>query len=225
MPEFLEAAAKRIQENSRILRNNPAAAIVSRHELRRKCADGTSIWIEYNTKYMVNADGEIEIVGVSRNIEERKRREQEINFLSTHDYLTKALNRSCLFTQGSAEIAKAARDDQPIAMIFFDLDCFKSINDRFGHAVGDEVLKRTTDAVVGRLKKSDMFVRYGGEEFVVLLPETNLAAACEMAKSIREAVESTDMPNGITMASNTLKFRSPCSQWFSTTRARAYQCR
>lgn len=198
-PEFLEATFRRIQENARLLRENPATSIVSRHELRRKCADGSTIWVEYNIRYLINAEDEIEVVGVSRNIEERKRKELEINFLSTHDYLTRTLNRSCLFTRGAAEIAGAVHDGQPISMIFFDLDCFKQINDQYGHATGDEVLKRTTDAVAARLKKSDLFVRYGGEEFVLMLPHTGLVAACETAKKIRESVESTSMPHNIIM--------------------------
>jgi len=197
-PEFLEVTRQRIQQNARILRDDPSANVVSRHQLQSRRADGSMIWIEYNTRYMINAEGQIEVVGVSRNIEDRKRKEQEISFLSTHDYLTKTFNRSCLFTQGATEIDEGARHGKPISMIFFDLDSFKHINDQHGHATGDVVLQRTTQAVAGLLKKTDLFIRYGGEEFVVLLPNTDLATAYELAQNMREIVENTAMPNGIT---------------------------
>lgn len=194
MPEFWEAVSQRVQAAVSQLRQNSCMTIVAQHELQCRCPGGRAIWIESNTKCLLNADGQVEIVGVSRNIDERKRREQEITFLSTHDHLTKVFNRSYLFTQGEQMLAQARISGKPLAMLFFDLDYFKRVNDRHGHAVGDEVLKRTTSAVARCLRDEDVLARYGGEEFVVLMPATGLSEAICIAEKINHAVKNEPMP-------------------------------
>ena len=199
MPEYQDGIKQRIQEAIRQLRNNPASEPVSQSEIQQPRADGSAVWVEYNVKYRFNANGEIEAVGVSRNIEERKRKEQEIYFFSTHDYLTAAYNRAYFFERATAEIARADRDQQPLVMMFVDLDFFKHVNDRYGHLVGDEVLKNIASAISAKLRKSDVFARYGGEEFVILIPGVSMVEACRAAEKIRHVVENETMPSMIKM--------------------------
>ncbi len=199
LPEYQDGIQQRMQAAIRQLRQNPASEPVSQYEIQQRCVDGSTVWVEYTVKYRFNENCEIEAVGVSRNIEERKRKEQEIYYFSTHDYLTAAYNRAYFFERATAEIARADRDQQPLAMMFVDLDFFKQVNDRYGHLVGDEVIKNIASTISAKLRKSDVFARYGGEEFVVLMPGVSLAAACRAAEKIRHVVENQTMPSMIKM--------------------------
>jgi diguanylate cyclase (GGDEF)-like protein len=106
----------------------------------------------------------------------------------TTDYLTGICNRSRFFEIGERECLRALRYAQPLGLIAMDLDHFKLVNDTYGHAAGDEVLKSFTKACAALLRPSDTFARLGGEEFVVLLPSTTLAGAGELAERLRAAI-------------------------------------
>ena len=199
LPQYLDNIKRNMQNAVRKLRENPTTEPVSQSEIQQYRVDGSAVWVEYKVKYLINQEGDVEAVGVSRNIEERKRREQEIRFLSTHDYLTKTHNRLYLYAEARKEIALTERSGRPLAMLFFDLDGFKAVNDQHGHAVGDAVLQRTTHVVMQTLRKPDVLARYGGEEFVVLMPDMPLEAAHNAAERIRLAVEAEPMPKGLTM--------------------------
>jgi len=127
--------------------------------------------------------------------EEKQRLEQlvadrtaELERLATTDALTGALNRRRLFEIAAAELARADRYEQPVCLAMLDLDHFKSINDRYGHAVGDEALRAVTAVVRERLRAVDALGRYGGEELVVVLPQTARDAAQVALERIRAAV-------------------------------------
>ncbi|MHC1718626.1 MAG: diguanylate cyclase [Acidaminococcaceae bacterium] len=191
--EFRSSVNQRIEEAVRLLQTKQVSEYISKSEIKQPCVDGGSVWVEYNVKYRFNESDEIEAVGVSRNIEERKRKEQEIYYFSTHDYLTSAYNRAHFFKRSNEEIKKTDSYPQPLTMMFLDLDYFKQINDRHGHAVGDEVLKNIARLISSILREDDVFARYGGEEFVVLMPGVSFAAACSTAEKIRNAVENENM--------------------------------
>ena len=106
------------------------------------------------------------------------------------DALTSLPNRRAFERAWRAEIARHDRYVQPLALILLDIDHFKQINDRWGHDAGDEVLRRVADTLRRAVRDVDLAARLGGEEFVVLLPETSFAAASEAAERLRLAVES-----------------------------------
>jgi diguanylate cyclase (GGDEF)-like protein len=105
--------------------------------------------------------------------------------LASRDSLTGALNRGAFEQRLDAELARAGRAAAPLALVGFDVDHFKSINDSFGHAAGDQVLRGISDAVSGSLRRSDVFGRLGGEEFGLLLPETEAQGAATVADKLR----------------------------------------
>jgi diguanylate cyclase (GGDEF)-like protein len=105
--------------------------------------------------------------------------------LASHDSLTGALNRGAFEQRLDAELARSRRTGTPLALVVFDVDHFKSINDRFGHAAGDDALRGIGDAVGGGLRRSDVFGRLGGEEFALLLPDTDMGGAAIVADKLR----------------------------------------
>jgi diguanylate cyclase (GGDEF)-like protein len=109
------------------------------------------------------------------------------------DELTELANRRYFMETLETELRRAERFDEPLALVFADLDDFKRVNDRFGHHVGDDVLRAFADVVRKRVRAIDLGARLGGEEFAVLLLETDLVGAEALAESLRSAVESLEV--------------------------------
>ena len=170
-----------------------------RGELEYFCRDGSTIWAEVMALPMFDAQGRFEkLLGVSRDISERKRFErqlleanQELERLATTDGLTGIWNRRHLETRIEQEIARSDRYGEPLSLILCDLDHFKSINDRFGHQCGDQVLIEFCRRVQQQLRSSDGFGRWGGEEFLILLPCSDADAARALADKLRQAIGAT----------------------------------
>jgi diguanylate cyclase (GGDEF)-like protein len=108
--------------------------------------------------------------------------------LSVTDALTGVCNRRYLTEHLPREIDRASRYERPLSAVICDIDYFKKINDAHGHLIGDEVLKWFVRKVTGATRETDWVTRYGGEEFVIVLPETNLAGAVKAAENLRVAV-------------------------------------
>jgi len=108
---------------------------------------------------------------------------------STTDALTGLANRLHFNLLFDHAIHNAAREGHPLTLAFFDIDHFKNVNDTYGHLVGDDVLRHIANVVKGSLRKSDLLARWGGEEFVILLPNTSLSAAAGITENIREIIE------------------------------------
>ena len=107
--------------------------------------------------------------------------------LANLDPLTGVLNRRAFLEVYNAEHLRAVRYLRPLAVLMLDLDHFKSVNDQWGHAAGDEVLRRFADLAATMMRASDHFCRYGGEEFCMLLTETDLVGAMDTAERVRSA--------------------------------------
>lgn len=122
---------------------------------------------------------------------EARRALAELQRQSITDSLTGAFNRRYLTRLLSAERARAARYDRPIGLLMTDLDDFKSINDRFGHARGDQVLIAAAEALMGAVRQIDSVIRYGGDEFLIVLPETSGEGVGPAAERIRRVVLET----------------------------------
>lgn len=120
--------------------------------------------------------------------------------LASVDLLTGVMNRRSFIDVAEKEIERSNRYKKPLSLIFCDIDNFKFINDTYGHNVGDEVLKSFSNIISLYIRKNDYLARWGGEEFLVLAPETNEAQATELAESLRKMTEKLCMQkiNGIT---------------------------
>jgi len=119
---------------------------------------------------------------------------EQLQILSRTDGLTGLYNRSYLQSCLESEYARSCRLATPVALLMIDLDHFKSINDRFGHAGGDEVLRNFAELLRINLRCVDIIARYGGEEFAVILPQTDPAGAQQIAERLRKALAELTLP-------------------------------
>jgi two-component system, cell cycle response regulator len=125
-----------------------------------------------------------------------KAQHDDLKKISLTDYLTGTYNRRFLQTRIKEEYSRAQRHGTPFTCLMLDLDNFKPINDKYGHAVGDKVLKHVVELVRKFIRPTDVFVRYGGDEFVLLLPETPLESARGLAERIRHSLETNRLVDG-----------------------------
>jgi diguanylate cyclase (GGDEF)-like protein len=131
-------------------------------------------------------------VVMERNDQERRHAERTVSHLVMHDPLTGLYNRRFLNEQKDGVLSFARRQGYRVCALMVDIDRFKSINDAFGHQVGDKVIRRIADALWGRVRGTDIGVRYGGEEMLVLLLDAGLDDAMGVAEEIRVNCENLD---------------------------------
>lgn len=170
-PDSLETATNVIAEEMERARSRARGQRKSRAtQLEQVRKDGTTVWTEVNTRFITDKDRNIiGILGVTRDITERKKSEQDLIYMAYFDALTGLYNRKAFMELLEAEIKYAQRYHSGLALLFFDLNKFKMVNDTFGHEIGDKLLK----AVAGRLKaatrETDSVARIGGDEFTIIL--------------------------------------------------------
>lgn len=167
-----------------------------RAELEYYCHGGSTIWAEVMALPVVDDRGYLQqLMGVSRDISERKQLEtelmaanQQLQALATTDELTGISNRRHLEASLKQAMERSNRYGEPLTLILCDIDHFKAVNDRLGHQVGDQVLITFCQRIRRQLRSSDGFGRWGGEEFLILLPQTDLGSACILAEKLRLVV-------------------------------------
>lgn len=127
-----------------------------------------------------------------------ERNEKELHNLATHDGLTGLYNHRTFYTILEDEIARARRYQRPVSLLLLDIDHFKSVNDTYGHRVGDTILRGVSKRLLSRMRSIDWVCRYGGEEITVILAETDIPSAKKIAEDLRILIEQEpfDIENG-----------------------------
>lgn len=120
-----------------------------------------------------------------------QRLQEEIHAQARRDTLTEAFNRRAFTEFADKEWSRSVRNDYPLSMLTVDIDHFKNFNDQYGHQTGDAALVQVSRVAQSALRASDVWCRYGGEEFVALLPNTTLSQAMAIAERLRQSVERT----------------------------------
>ena len=163
-------AKQALTDDSRVMESN--RPLVSKIE-KITHANGTEHWVSTTKIPRHNEKGEvIGTMGISRDITKRKQQEENLTYMTTHDTLTGLANRALFSDHLSLALARAQRNGQKFPVMLLDLDNFKQVNDRLGHSVGDKLLEAVGDRLKGILRKDDTVARMGGDEFLLLLPET-----------------------------------------------------
>lgn len=194
-PNDIERIKKKVAEFS-LTGQGRGIGTIKEFTARRK--DGSTFPAERSLAAF-RMNGEWWAAGTVRDITDRKKAEAKLKELATIDSLTKVYNRRYFMELSKKIFENSKREGLYLSLIMLDADHFKSINDTYGHAIGDKALVTLTE--IGRkvIRNSDVFGRVGGEEFVVLLPETDLEDAVRIAERLREAIEKEviQTPKGI----------------------------
>jgi len=134
---------------------------------------------------LLNEAGYLTVVGVAiAGLSQLRRTQAQLELLATHDPLTTVLNARAFASQVAQELGRNRRYGRPLALIYLDLDDFKRVNDAHGHATGDAVLRLVADAMRGAVRQADFVGRLGGDEFGVLMPETDGSVAHSVANRL-----------------------------------------
>ena len=166
-------------------------------EIHNKQKDGKLFWESATIAPVHDADGQIvNFIAIKEDISDRKRMEAELQRLATTDPLTDVLNRRQLTSMTEQELKRAHRYGHITSILMLDLDHLKQINDRFGHGAGDLAIRRTAQVLKDNLRKIDFLGRYGGDEFVIVLPETDCDHAMSLAERLRATVAAKDLLYG-----------------------------
>jgi len=166
---------------------------VWRGEVKNRRKNGQHYWVSSTIVPLKDANGHLsQFISIRTDITERKRAEEaleaanaELTRLATTDRLTGAWNRRYFEEQVALEMNRVQRYGKPLALILFDIDHFKGINDRFGHLAGDQVLVELVQRLKPNLRALDILARWGGEEFAILVPHCPLDGIRQLAEKVR----------------------------------------
>lgn len=165
------------------------------HDVEKKTADGSILSCIMSASAFRDPGGEFYGMVLNfKDITYRKQLEEKLRELATTDGLTKIFNRRHFIELSNREFDRAKRYGNTLAMLMLDVDHFKSVNDTYGHDIGDEALILLAETVKSMLRNVDIFGRIGGEEFAALLPDTDLNGARITAEKLRQAIENACIP-------------------------------
>jgi diguanylate cyclase (GGDEF)-like protein len=142
---------------------------------------------------------------------------ERMNEIATFDNLTKIYNRLSFQKKLEEEFESAKKNNYPLSLAIFDIDHFKRFNDTYGHLFGDKVLKHIAAVIKNSLRSGDIFARFGGEEFIILFPKTDIKRAAEKVESLRKKLEKTTIKDELVSASVTVSFGISCYPCFAST--------
>ncbi len=165
--------------------------------------DGEEFWIDTNVVPLRDAHGRVShFATIGRDLTATKQLQEELRLMANTDPLTGLLNRRRFLEQAETEFLRSQRHGHELAAVMLDIDHFKAINDTHGHFVGDQALIAMSCATDNLLRGTDILSRWGGEEFVILMPETPLTGAAILAERLRKLLAQL----AVDTAAGTLRF-------------------
>ena len=208
-------AADVIGQNPKILQG-PGTDDKTRYKIRKAMREGVSIrsqilnydkagnelWLDINMVPLFDEKGSlVYYAAIERDLTEYKKLQAHLENMATIDSLTGLANRQAFMQRAKNEFNRARRYARPLTVVMIDIDHFKAINDQHGHAVGDDVLRQAADICQSSLRGSDFMGRVGGEEFVLLLPDTPHTNAYHVAERMRTHLYETpiELDDGTTL--------------------------
>lgn len=193
---------------------------------------------ESELRFLARALDEIagQLATSRRQLEERnhelERANEVLEQLSITDGLTRLHNHRHFQDRYQSEVRRATRTGHPLCVVLIDIDDFKSLNDEFGHSIGDRVLASVARTMHDQIRETDYLARYGGEEFAMLVPETSLEGTLALAEKIRMAVAETtiEVPGAnrftqVTISLGIATFNGDASQTFDAADRALYQAK
>ena len=160
-----------------------------------------------------------------RQIQQSRANQEELERLANFDSLTGLLNRGAILRKLGEQIKHTNRYSEGISLDMLDIDYFKKVNDQYGHLTGDDVLEKVAILVQQNIRDTDSVGRYGGEEFIIILPRTDLSSALIVAERVRKAIEASEMKDsegnvfGITVSQGISIYKSGDDEYSLISRA------
>jgi diguanylate cyclase (GGDEF)-like protein/PAS domain S-box-containing protein len=191
-PASYESVKDSIEKHIKELTAYPKDTHQGNIEIQQYCKNGDIIWVEISAKYQFNSNSEIEMLIISRNIEQRKKSEREYRYLSYNDQLTGLYNRR-FYEEESRRID--TERNYPIALIMVDVNGLKLTNDAFGHQAGDLLLRKVAAILISECHSDEIIARMGGDEFIILLPETGKTKASRLIENIKSSIAKERVEN------------------------------
>lgn len=171
-----------VEANARLIRGENLVGFENRY----RCKDGSVKWLSWSASPDLERE---RIFSVIRDISAEKKMQAELRHLATTDPLTGAHNRRYFIDHVNSELKRSHRHGLPLAVLLLDIDHFKLVNDTYGHDIGDEVLVQLVDCCHEQLREADLFGRFGGEEFVAALVQTDSDGAQLVCDRLREQIK------------------------------------
>ncbi|HKL86676.1 MAG TPA: diguanylate cyclase [Treponemataceae bacterium] len=167
-----------------------------RGDMEQPCKDGSTVWTDLSVSGIFDKNHQFKgLLGVSRDISERRAMENEIRRLTEIDSLTQLYNRFKSDTVLKAEIERTQRSSSIFSIIMLDIDNFKKVNDAYGHTAGDEVLKGIARIIRSNIRKIDTAARWGGEEILIIIPETDILGAQNLSEKLLLKISEHSFPD------------------------------
>ncbi len=158
--------------------------------VHRRRKNGGRLWVSISGSPITDDDGRfVGYRGASMDVTEATEAKIKLEQMALHDALTGLANRRKFLDHFESARARLERHGQPVSLLALDIDHFKRINDEYGHPAGDEVLVAIARVLERNVRRTDLVARFGGEEFMVLLPDSSIAGAAEAAEKLRAALE------------------------------------
>lgn len=166
------------------------------YELQILCKDSNYIWVEVSVNPVIKDGILTGYQGMNRDITERKLMESQLQVYATTDLMTGAVNRRTGVTILEKLLASSKMSEEIFAVCFLDIDGLKKINDTYGHAAGDELITRAAAVLRKCIRKTDTLCRFGGDEFLLILPECDIAGIEELLARIHKYLDSSESVDG-----------------------------
>lgn len=182
-------------------------------ETKHQRKDGSVIDVELSSSTAIHNGREL-VFCVCRDVTRRKRSEYETYLLATTDILTGLSNRRAFLKHMALELDRANRYGTPFSLLMYDFDRFKRINDEFGHQHGDRVLQGSAEIVRANIRSIDVPVRWGGDEFMVMLPQSQRKDACRLAEKLLQMISNRcdRLPFAITASFGVIAYKDGDTQ-------------
>ncbi len=194
-------------EDQRVL----AGEVISKEQYTLREASGEELFRVVNKRRCVAVDGSLVVVGIDHYITDWRLAERRLKQLAEEDVLTGLTNRRHFSVEARRALEHEQRYGLKLSLLLFDLDFFKRINDEHGHNVGDEVLREMAYRMLACFRKSDLPGRWGGEEFIALLPHTPIETAVQVAERLRASL--ADVPVQTQSGAVFVTLSGGCAQW------------
>ncbi|MEQ6917140.1 GGDEF domain-containing protein [Halomonas aquatica] len=182
------------EDTTRIIRQGLEDKVPVRVTIMNYSKDGKGYWLDLSIMPLRNSQGEVtHFAAIERDVTEQVNTEEALKDSSRKDPLTKLLNKAAFDEILENEFSRFKRNDDIFSLLMIDIDHFKSINDNYGHPVGDIAIETVARSCEKYLRSHDVMARVGGEEFCVLLPCTKKKAAFTIARRLREIIMNTSI--------------------------------